>query len=47
MRANDVNNSLRDSATQFAQLYLDSSQKIGEVILICTSDRPCGPRKLH
>jgi hypothetical protein len=33
MKLSDVNGNLRNSARQFAELYLDSSQKIGEAML--------------
>src|SRR5579885_3057628 len=33
MKASEVNNTFRDSARQFAELYIDSSRKIGEAVL--------------
>jgi hypothetical protein len=33
MKGSDVNNNLRDSARQFAELYIDSSRKVGEAML--------------
>ncbi len=33
MKGSDVNNNLRDSARQFAELYIESSRKVGEAML--------------
>jgi len=33
VKATDVNNNLRESARQFAELYIDSSRKMGEAML--------------
>ncbi len=33
MKASEMNSNLRDSARQFAELYIDSSRKVGEAML--------------